>query len=265
MLIGILIYFDYTRIFGFILLAITTFLIMLFLSCSTNKTTKDTADVFQQIERHKLALAAAEKKIASVVLQHLDTLADRRDTLVRVDRYGVVDGKDWSREVQHFIDNVVRPKLTAEEAEATAAEGISSVFQRLLEDPVAEHCARRNKPAQLPENITPLDFEGLCASILREHGWSASTTKGSGDQGADVIAEKEGRRLVLQCKLHSGTVGNKSVQEVLAAKHFYGADLAAVVSRTDFTKSAKQLAQVAGVHMLTYTELSSFAEVGGTG
>lgn len=107
--------------------------------------------------------------------------------------------------------------------------------------------------------MTPLEFEGTCAAVLRRLGWDASTTKGSGDQGADVIATKDGRRLVLQCKLYTGVVGNKSIQEVIAAKLFYKADIAAVVCNSSYTKSATMLATSSGVETLTYSELRSWA------
>jgi restriction system protein len=201
----------------------------------------------------------AEKKISDIVSAHLDELSNRRDTLVRVGRYGVVDCSDWNREVQHFADNVVRPQLNDDEAQSLAGSGFTSVFQKLVEMRVAEHSATRLISAAVPGKVSPLEFEGICAAVLRQTGWSASTTKGSGDQGADVVAEYKGKKLVVQCKFYTGNVGNKAVQEVLAAKQFYSADIAAVVCKSDYTRSAKQLANVAGVEILTYSELAAFS------
>jgi restriction system protein len=159
-----------------------------------------------------------------------------------------------------FIDKVVRPTLTDSQAQAVARAGINSVFQRLVEDRVVEWCNTHTVSGIVPMDTSPLDFEGMCAGVLRQHGWNSSTTKGSGDQGADVIAEHSGKKLVIQCKLYSGNVGNKAVQEALAAKHFYSADFAAVVCKSDFTKSAKQLAQSSGIDIMTFDELGAFAE-----
>ena len=78
-----------------------------------------------------------------------------------------------------------------------------------------------------------IDFEHQCQQILAGRGWSARLTPASGDQGADIIAEKGGMSVVLQCKLYARPVGNKAVQEVAAARTFYDAGFAAVVSNAD--------------------------------
>lgn len=219
--------------------------------------------VWQSESRKNSALISlqdsARRKTQEIVSAHLDTLANQRDVQVRTDRYGVVHAQDWNKEVQHFVDKVIRPNLTADEATAVAKFGMSAFFQNLIEERVAKHCDTRPAPDRVRDGMTPLEFEGACAAVLRDLGWEASTTKGSGDQGADVIATKFGRRLVLQCKLYTGVVGNKSIQEVIAAKIFYKADLAAVVCNSAYTKSATTLAISSGVATLTYPELRSWA------
>src|ERR1700730_11505635 len=62
------------------------------------------------------------------------------------------------------------------------------------------------------------------------------------DQGVDVVAEKNGIRLVLQCKLYSRPVGNKAVQEAAAARAHEAADYGVVVSNNRYTQDAQQLA-----------------------
>lgn len=208
--------------------------------------------------KHLAALDGAERTIEGIVTEHLSTLAKRHSTLVRVDRYGVVEAKEWNREVQHFVDKVVRPKLTTEEAQAVADEGMNSVFQRLIEDRVVDYCNARSDDG-ISEVATPLEFEAKCAAILRSNGWLASITKASGDQGADVFAQKGDRKLVVQCKYYTGSTGNKAVQEVVAAKSFYDAQIGAVVSTSEFTKSAKELAASSGVHLFDLGDLEKFA------
>lgn len=204
-------------------------------------------------------LAQAERICSALVEEHLETLATRRDTLVRVDRYGVVDGSEWVKEVDYFAKNVLVPKLSYKQANALADAGYSATMTKWVEGPVREYSQTRNRPQAITSDTSPLDFEGMCAAILRNEGWSASTTKGSGDQGADVIATCDGMTLVLQCKLYTGAVGNKAVQEVIAARHFYSAELAAVVVSSSFTKSARQLAQASNVDIITYEELPAYS------
>lgn len=263
--------FESTRTFGLILLGLLIALIVgmvIWTWARSNKAgTKfqeellsNRIEILNTLAERGLASHRAEMKVSDVVFLHIETLANRRDALVRVDRYGVVDGSEWNREVQQFIDKVVRPRLSKEEWELVASLGESYFLPKFIEDRVAKHCETRKAPLMVPSETTPLDFEGICAAVLRQHGWNATTTKGSGDQGADVIAERSGTKIVLQCKLYTGNVGNKAVQEALAAKHFYSADIAAVVCKSDYSKAAKQLAQASGVEIMTYTDLGAFAD-----
>jgi len=51
-------------------------------------------------------------------------------------------------------------------------------------------------------------------------------------------------------------VGNAAVQEAIAGKAFVGADLAVVVSPAPFTRSAIELANVAGVRLMHHEQLA---------
>lgn len=106
------------------------------------------------------------------------------------------------------------------------------------------------------EKISPVKFERQCADTLRRKGWKTGTTQISGDQGADVVARKSGRLLVIQCKLHSAPIGNKAVQEALAAKAYMRASHAAVVSNQRYTSSAQRLAYRTGVFLIHFNDLN---------
>ena len=103
------------------------------------------------------------------------------------------------------------------------------------------------------EKVSTMDgisFEKWCGGLLDESELnveSISFTKGSGDQGVDFIAKIDGILFAVQCKRYTGSVGNKSVQEVLAGKAFYHCQAALVMTNSQFTKSAKELAQATNV------------------
>ena len=103
---------------------------------------------------------------------------------------------------------------------------------------------------QRTTNLTPGDYEYFIASELKSLGFTARTTKASGDQGADVLAEKNGVSFAIQCKMYSKPVGNKAVQEANAGRDFYKKDYGVVVSNAKFTKSAQQAASACGVILL---------------
>lgn len=82
-------------------------------------------------------------------------------------------------------------------------------------------------------------FEEFCAKVLENNGFSETTvTSGSGDFGADIIAYKNEKKYVIQCKNYSSKVGNKAVQEIFSAKAYYKADFAAVMTNNYFTEHA---------------------------
>lgn len=88
-----------------------------------------------------------------------------------------------------------------------------------------------------------IEFEVFCKSVLQANGFkNLRTTKGSGDQGIDLLAEKEGIKYGIQCKCYSSDIGNKAVQEAFAGKTYYGCHVAAVLTNRHFTRSAKALA-----------------------
>jgi restriction system protein len=102
-------------------------------------------------------------------------------------------------------------------------------------------------------NITGHEYEYECARYLESKGFiNIEVTKGSGDQGIDVIAVKDGKRYGIQCKHYSNSVPNKAVQEAYAGAEFYGCDVAAVMTNSTYTKSAIELAQSIGVELWNY-------------
>lgn len=88
-----------------------------------------------------------------------------------------------------------------------------------------------------------LQFEHRCAELLRYRGFHKVTvTKGSGDQGVDILAQKNGIKFGIQCKYYSHPVGNKAIQEAYAGADFYDCDKAMVMTNSTFTKAARELA-----------------------
>lgn len=91
-------------------------------------------------------------------------------------------------------------------------------------------------------------FEFFCAEILEKNSFTnVSVTKGSGDQGIDILAFKDGVKYAIQCKNYSTSLGNSPIQEVFAGKTHYGCHVAVVMTNSTFTQGAKELAKSTGV------------------
>jgi HJR/Mrr/RecB family endonuclease len=102
--------------------------------------------------------------------------------------------------------------------------------------------------------LSPLAYEDYCALVLRDAGWRTHTTPPQ-DQGADVVAVLRGTKAVIQCKMYTRPVGNRAVQEVIAGKLYYGANIAVVVSPAVYTCSARELASRTQVLLLHHDQL----------
>ena len=87
-------------------------------------------------------------------------------------------------------------------------------------------------------------FERWCAELLTKCGFShVNVTKGSGDQGVDVIGVYGGEKWAVQCKNYAKPLGNKPIQEVVSGAMFYDCSRRAVMTNQTFTKGAKELAK----------------------
>jgi len=101
--------------------------------------------------------------------------------------------------------------------------------------------------------MTGLEFEHFCAETLKRNGYTeVEVTQASGDQGVDVLAQKDGLQYAVQCKYYSSTVGNAAVQQAYAGKAYYDCDAAMVMTNSTFTQSARDLAERTGVELWEY-------------
>ena len=103
----------------------------------------------------------------------------------------------------------------------------------------------RRLPHELPmDEMEGHDFEYYCADLLKANGFlEVEVTKGSGDFGADILAEKDGITYAVQCKCYDKPIGVKAVQEVYAGRDYYDRMVGVVMTNQYFTQPAVELAK----------------------
>ena len=80
--------------------------------------------------------------------------------------------------------------------------------------------------------------------MLKKRGFiDVEVTKGSGDNGVDILAEKDGVSYAIQCKRYEEPVGVKAVQEAYAGRDYYDKMVGVVMSNQYFTKGATEMAR----------------------
>ena len=118
----------------------------------------------------------------------------------------------------------------------------------------AEQCLR----------LTGEEFEQYVALLLADHHYRhIEITKGSGDQGVDILCDRNGRSYAIQCKNYDGAVGNFAVQEAYAGAQFYGCDVPVVICPGTFTRGAIELAESTGVTLWDGERLSRMMKKSG--
>ena len=85
-------------------------------------------------------------------------------------------------------------------------------------------------------------FERYLTIQFRHLGYRVKLTSYSHDYGADLVLRKWGKKTVVQAKRYERNVGIAAVQEVVGSIAYYKADNAMVVTNSNFTKSARNLA-----------------------
>lgn len=109
--------------------------------------------------------------------------------------------------------------------------------------PEPEEMARSVTSINSTDYLSGTEFERLVGRILQNDGYSIFYTASVGDQGVDLVAQKDGVKLAVQAKRYAGKVTNSAIQEVVAGKTHYMCDKALVVTNSYFTLSAISLSR----------------------
>lgn len=200
------------------------------------------------------------EKVTAIIHKHSTVLYLKFCRCQHHDEYGIstLDKMAWDKDLNYFLLKVLPNEIEEYDYIELHIELVSEYFKEFINQVMIAMGAEQ-KPQEV-EKLNGMEFEKLCSDILRSLGWHTSMTKGSGDQGIDIIATKENIVVVLQCKRYSGSVGNKAVQEVLGGKEMIKANFAAVVTNSTYTKSARQLAANSGVMLIHFDQLNRLDE-----
>lgn len=99
------------------------------------------------------------------------------------------------------------------------------------------------------DNMSGEEFEELLLEHFRNLGYKGHLTPVTEDYGADLVLEKDGRKIVVQAKRWRGTVGIEAVQQIIGAIKYYNADKGMVITNSVFTENAYELADSNGIEL----------------
>lgn len=236
-------------------------------------------DIGHHTNLDQLLMFIIRKITRHQVLEHLNILLRKKAQSEIKDDYGRKNSKKWDREVEYFAREVVIPIISEKfnnSNDATLGDiyryiESSEYFEHLGFITLETHCFiiiyQRDNPQESESRLHNVsfsdilnghDYESRVSDLFNSLGWNSRVTPKAGDNGADIIAERNGKTIVIQCKFYSSPVGNKSVQEVYSANGYYDGDHACVVTNMSYTTAAKYAAAKLGVALLHHEQVKEY-------
>ncbi|MCR5236922.1 MAG: restriction endonuclease [Lachnospiraceae bacterium] len=108
------------------------------------------------------------------------------------------------------------------------------------------------------DRMSGVEFEEWLQVMYKRHGYRARLTPASGDYGADlIVTAHDGTKTAIQAKRYRNAVGEAAVQQIIAAREYYGCDNAMVVTNSFYTRAATELASRTGVKLIHRKNLAT--------
>lgn len=159
---------------------------------------------------------------------------------------------DWDR-----INDL--KKILKENGVSSQDKDTFSILRYLIQEK-EEHLTRESILKE-PQKFTDLstsgsDFEKLLCRLFEAMGYKVELTGKSGDQGGDLIANKNGERVLIQAKSYRDwSTGNAAVQQVVGAMKYYDCNKSMVFTTSHFTPEAITLAKTNNTELVSKEQL----------
>ncbi len=108
------------------------------------------------------------------------------------------------------------------------------------------------------DNMTGHQFEHYVAKLLKNQGFQATVTVGSGDLGVDVVAHKGPIKYAVQVKRQQQNVSRRAVSDAVAGKIHYKCTNSMVVTNAFYTAGAQELARTTACRLVDRNELTQW-------
>lgn len=178
-----------------------------------------------------------------------------------INRFGRESGRGQGytfRNHRFDWDRINDLKKILEEKGVTSNEKDVFALLRFYIQEKEENLTRESirKEPQRFEKLSGSNFEGLLSRLFEAMGYRVELTGRSGDQGGDLIANKEGERVLIQAKCYRDwSTGNAAVQQVVGAMKYYDCNKAMVVTTSHFTSEAIVLAKTNQTELVSKEQL----------
>ena len=176
---------------------------------------------------------------------YVRTFENNMDYLIYIKHYAKLKKIDVPDNIESSVNNYI---------EELSLENQTNKYKNLMKN--NQKLEKNNVKIHDVDGLDGFAFEYLLGALFKQMNYKVEVTRGSGDQGADIIISKMGRKTVVQAKCYLNNVSNKAIQEVVAAIKYYNADAGMVVTNSYYTKGAKELAEANNIVLWDRDKLS---------
>ena len=98
-------------------------------------------------------------------------------------------------------------------------------------------------------------FEQAVANLFRNIGFTADVSNRGGDGGVDIILQKAGRRIAVQCKRYKSAVGPHVIRDLWGTMNYLGFNEGCIVTTTGFTKGVTTFAEDKNIFLIDLNDI----------
>jgi len=197
-----------------------------------------------------------KQKNLSKLLNNLKSSGQEEYLKNFINRFGFegTKNKGWSYRNRNFDwDRINDLKKILKESGVTSRENDTLELLRFYIQENEEKLTRESihKEPQKFTTLSGADFEKLLYRLFEAMGYKTELIGKSGDQGGDLIANKDGERILIQAKCYRDwSTGNDAVQQAVGAMKYYNCNKVTVVTTSYFTRQAIALAKANNVELI---------------
>lgn len=108
------------------------------------------------------------------------------------------------------------------------------------------------------KSLSPTEFEETLALIYEEKGYNATLTSSTGDKGVDIYLEKDGNKIIVQCKTYKKVIGPNTARELLGTMTAMGVKEGILACPSGFSEATKQFCRS---HNITLLDIDGLTKI----
>ncbi len=96
---------------------------------------------------------------------------------------------------------------------------------------------------QILDSLSPQEFELIILEAFSRQGYEVTHTAFTGDEGVDGFLEKGSMKIAIQCKKHSGSIGQPAIRDFYGAMMHFKCEKGFFLITSDFSDPAREFVE----------------------